>query len=360
MKRALALGAVLTVLGLTQPAADIGRIPVFAPTIISRAGHYVVTRDISATAGVVIEIRANDVTLDLNGHTLALPAGPDPIILIDTTLATRGLTVRNGRLVGGSNGIDTPYPGHPFRVRLEDLEIANCSLTAINLFEPESVEITGCHVHDVGSAGMSVHEDSALCVGRILNNTVERAGGFGMVILGLLSGEISGNVVTDIGSATVGVPGILVYGSGLPGTQSGAVLVAHNVVRTLPGGTDDDGIVILENSPGDLILDNVVTNCGGDGILVRGDQTRIEGNLVSGNGGHGIRIGTAGSGGSWNHLEGNQTQGNGGCGISFETSNAHVYRNNIVGGNGVVPGLCNGGGANTNAGGNWCDGVLCP
>jgi parallel beta-helix repeat protein len=359
MKRALALGAVFTVLGLTQPAADNGRIPVFAPRVINRPGHYVVTRDISATAGSVVLIRANDVTLDLNGHTLTLPTGTDAIILIDNTLATRGVTIRNGRLVGGINAIVTPFLGHPSQVRLEDLEIANCSGTAVIFFDPESVEITRCHVHD-GGAGISAQASSTQFVGRILNNKVERVGSFGILLLGLLSGEVSGNVVTDIGSASVGVAGIQIYGPGVPGTESGAVIVARNVVSTLPGGSDDDGMIILENSPGDLILDNVVTNCGGDGILVRGDQTRVEGNIVSGNGGDGIRIVSAGAGGSWNHLEGNQTQGNGSCGIHFETSGAHVYRNNIVGGNGIVPGLCNGGGTNTNAGGNWCDGVLCP
>ncbi len=41
-----------------------------APTTITAPGHYVLTRDISAASGPVLDIQADGVTVDGNGHTI--------------------------------------------------------------------------------------------------------------------------------------------------------------------------------------------------------------------------------------------------------------------------------------------------
>src|SRR5947207_2780387 len=57
--------------------ADEGRIPIYGPPgqtlpiTISAPGSYVLTRDINAGTSDAIHINASNVTLDLNGHTIA-------------------------------------------------------------------------------------------------------------------------------------------------------------------------------------------------------------------------------------------------------------------------------------------------
>src|SRR4030095_7331838 len=94
-------------LGGTQVRSNEGRVPIFEPTTIVDPGHYVVTRDFVAP-GTAITIAANDVTLDLNGYTLTGPvscAGDPHVIVVDTATATRGIVIRNGRLINGCAGI---------------------------------------------------------------------------------------------------------------------------------------------------------------------------------------------------------------------------------------------------------------
>ena len=52
----------------------IGCVRVSGPIVIEEPGCYYVTNSISAASGDVIVIRANDVSLDLKGHTVGLAA----------------------------------------------------------------------------------------------------------------------------------------------------------------------------------------------------------------------------------------------------------------------------------------------
>src|SRR5438034_320997 len=70
MDKPIATCLVLAALAAGPLIADEGRIPVFAPTVITQPGYYVLTRDISVSGGHVITIQANNVTLDLNGRTI--------------------------------------------------------------------------------------------------------------------------------------------------------------------------------------------------------------------------------------------------------------------------------------------------
>src|SRR5437667_6658468 len=71
-------GAIALLLLMAVAAqADEGRIPIYGPPgqtlpiTISAPGSYVLTRDISAGTSTAIIIAASNVTLDLNGHTIA-------------------------------------------------------------------------------------------------------------------------------------------------------------------------------------------------------------------------------------------------------------------------------------------------
>ncbi|MGH9870387.1 MAG: hypothetical protein ACREAA_19815 [Candidatus Polarisedimenticolia bacterium] len=94
--------------GLLVHGAE-SRIPIYQPVVINTPGHYFLTQDITASVGSVIRIRANNVTLDLNGHTITHTALGGTGIFIDTIaeLPLRGIVVRNGYINGAPFGISS-------------------------------------------------------------------------------------------------------------------------------------------------------------------------------------------------------------------------------------------------------------
>ncbi len=341
-------------LGVPGPGADEGHIPIYKQTTITAPGHYVVTRDFSFASGYGVLIQADNVTLDLNGHTITGPpcSGGEAAVTINTIVATRGIVIRNGRLMSGCYGI-TAFSTNRVSVRIEHVEVGGSGLQGIDIVAVESVEVVNCHIHDVASLyGINLRGGSGAFTGRISDNTVERVGTTGIHLQGLVAGEVRRNVVTDYGLGSAGVSGINLLANSLT-WGAGGNLVEGNTVTASSGGTDDDGIRANDTSPNNLILNNVVKWCR-YGIYSYGDGTRIERNLVSNSTIHGIRAGN-GAIGSFNHVEENQTQYNAGvgsCGISFDNGNGHVFRNNNLRGN-TVAGACNGTlGTNADGGGN--------
>ena len=349
-KRRTAVVAIvlLAFAGSREPRAVDGSIPIFKATTIAQPGHYVLTRDFSVASGDALSITANNVTLDLNGRTVtnASSVPGDYVIQIDTSTATRGLVIRNGRLAGGAAGIGDIGTGH-LSVRIEEIEVSN-SGAGIAIDNTDSIEVVGCHIHDTTGIGIFAQVSSSPLVhfaARIVENRIERVVTYGIWLQGVGGGEISRNVVEDCGSGSANLAGIKTVGSFDP--ERGTI-IEGNTVSCLPGGVDDDGMQI---SPGNSVIrDNIVQRNGRYGIWSQSDETRIEGNIANQNGSHGINIGTA-LAVARNLLEGNQTQGNSGCGINFANTSSHIYRNNVVRTN-SGGGICGGGAPNTDAGGN--------
>ncbi|MEM1422975.1 MAG: hypothetical protein AAGH64_03120 [Planctomycetota bacterium] len=99
--------------------------------IISAPGSYVLTGDVRSGFGNGIRIDTDNVTLDLNGYTV-IGAGFEGISVRETPLfgsrEVRGVTVKNGRIVGYQTGIEADRILLPDAVsfsgaRLSDLEI---------------------------------------------------------------------------------------------------------------------------------------------------------------------------------------------------------------------------------------------
>ena len=344
------LALLLAPLGVPGPRADEGRIPIYKQTTITAPGHYVVTRDFSFSSGTGVFIKADNVTLDLNGHTITGAPGANVVIRIDTAFATRGIVIRNGRLISGSNGVFSEATNR-LSIRIEGVEVGGPTNSGINITAAASVEVLNCYVHDVATFyGIRSVGVTGSFTGTVSNNTVDNVAQYGILLDGLVGGEVRRNVVTNYGSASVNAAGINLFATSLAWGAGGS-LVEGNTVTAFPAGTDDDGIRIGTSSPNNLILSNVVNGCR-YGITSTGDGTRIERNLVSNSGIHGILAGS-GATGSFIHVEENQTQANlgaGSCGIRFD--NSHVARNNNVRNN-TVAGVCNGVlGTNTDGGGN--------
>lgn len=364
MRSALPVLLVLAAPIVLPAFADEGRIPIYQPTSITTPGHYVVTRNISIVAGDVIRIASNNVALDLNGHTLSSSATTGNIVSVSAGLSE--VSVRNGRLSGGSHGV---HASDGNRVRLERLEISDSADAGIRLAHMDFAEVLSCRVVGANSSSAlgtdlgAIHIDGTPVDGRVDDNTVISTFFDGIRLEGLQSGEVARNVVLS--------PSLLCSscGSGLLITGNGGNHVESNILRdgrgpgmiiASPGshihknsvtGNAEGGISIASN--GNQVLENVVVGNGDNldgpwGIIVSGSDNRIKGNEVQGNLGHGIHI----AGGSRNLIDDNLIEGHSTlvwCGIQFDNGPTHAYRNNMLRGNagGTVCGV-----ANTNAGGN--------
>ena len=334
------------------PAAE-GRIPLLSlagpPYLIPQPGHYILTRDVSVAAGNVVVIQSTGVILDLGGHTLTGPSGgAGSVILVTAPRTGRGITIRNGSLVGGSQGVMAT--GERLPLRLEGLEISG-SLAGI-VSNAEQFDLLDCHLHDLTATAVPAFPAVSVDAygGRIVGNVIENVPGNGLTISGFRAGEIRGNVIRNFASWVDFGAGLL-YLAGFDPTNSGGAIIADNTVSGFPTA-EDDGIRIL--GPNSLVIGNVAAQNGGAGIFVSALHTRLERNVVSANAGDGIAFG---AGQQRAHLEGNQAQGNFGCGVNINGALGLVYRDNTLSNN-FGGSLC--GGTAVNAGGNYCNLALCP
>ena len=129
------------------------------PFIINVAGSYCVTEDlstsISSSTGAAIEIRADNVLLDLGGFTLTYnPPNPTAVLRgIRTFGVRRSVTVRNGTikgfiLAGVYLGADLDNAGN----LVENLRVQDCINLGIGVWGKGNVVRNNLIVNTVGSA----------------------------------------------------------------------------------------------------------------------------------------------------------------------------------------------------------------
>lgn len=230
-----------------------GRTPV-TPTsppstvVISEPGSYYLTDDFNypGFGGTVIDITADKVTLDLDGHTIV--AGTGPAIHVASADA---VAIRDGNVEGGSYGVlveNLTRPRTYFAMTRLFISGAGGSFLAWNG--------TGAGVLSVQVEGSKID-----CV----------AGGDGVGLqdcddCAVVSNRIAGcnnGIYTDI-------------------TTTNLVLEANQVSTCVTG--------INQNGARDTrVVRNTVTSCSGAGIRINGEANLVEGNLASNNGGDGIR-----------------------------------------------------------------------
>lgn len=224
------------------------------PFVISQPGSYVVVSNLTGAAGVdLIQIDADNVTLDLNGFSLRGAAGSlNGIRVLNTH---RNITIVNGSLQSfGANGVD----------------VQNAS----------SVVIRGLNVRDCGSVGIQTNFNAILSDCTLFGN------GLGGMATGSNCTIQQCAAVTNFGS------GFMVgFNSALSGCVSDS--------NTGDGFATGSGCSIAEsiarfNSGQGMRLDSTckVTNSvcdlnGGTGIFGF-NQITITGSVVVGNFGHGI------------------------------------------------------------------------
>ncbi len=346
-----------------------GRIPVWMPTTITQPGHYILTRNVLAATGPVINIAAGGVTLDLNGHTVGTTDTTQAVIQIGGAPGgAEGIIVIDGIVEGGRYGIVHPdVPDATNAISLSNLTLIGSADAAVKGIGISKLEAQGIIIVN-SRVGFDLQAetppDPVPPTARIRNVSIRAAGGIhceGVVcsihdlgfeytppsavprtpalrFSGAKGGEAVGIIVVDGAPSPIDPPLVeLLDAEGI--TLSGAKLIG-------PGS----GIVpctVVDSTSRDFIIDDGdISRCGGDGIRILGTNGRIRRMFISATGGHGIF-----AGGSNLIIDDGKIAGSTGAGIWFDRP-GHIYRNNILRGNmgGAVagPGVA----GTTDAGGN--------
>ncbi len=172
-----------------------------APFTISTAGSYYLTTNLTVSVGNAITVSANNVTLDLNGFTLAsteTPAGSSIGISLNsvtnTTIAhgciSSGVT-NSGGIYGGSGfGSGIYYLGlAPVNVRVSGVSVSGCRVNGMFLGTSSVVEF--CTVNTMGNFGI-VAETVSDSLAQNCGNTAVYAYGNANNCFGYASGSANG------------------------------------------------------------------------------------------------------------------------------------------------------------------------
>ena len=284
------------------------------PITLVAPGSYVLTSNlVTLPGGIAIDIQSSNVTLDLNGFTIDGAGGTDGIIVAANLSA---ITIRNGVITGGQNGINASAAGIT-DLLIEGVHVHDCTVHA---FQVGSAIMRSCVAANNLGDGFSATGDSALidcraigngqtgfnCTGGVIercvaiNNTfagISMAGG-GIVRDSIAKGNNTGIVATG-GSSVIGclasgnqfggieardaslVESCQARGNGLAGTGSG--------IRLSLGSRAVECVSSFNTTRGyELDFQCVVDRCEahgniGAGVFVGGSDNRVTANQLYGN-----------------------------------------------------------------------------
>lgn len=247
--------------------------------VISQPGSYYLTGNINGVAGKHgIEVITDDVAIDLNGYALIGGTGTLDGVNIESVPSVQNVEVFNGIIrdweeegiagsLGGSGGV--------FR----NLRLANNLESGISATR---AVITDCVIQDNGLYGILVYES------RVFNCTVVANGTGIAAYFGSTVESCTGKLNSyhiDIGS------GSTARNNNFQSAFVTGIYVRENcrVVGNLIDGSSFEGILIENsaNSVGNLIEDNLLTNCD---IGIDAGQPDVSGNLIIRNRAHNNNI----------------------------------------------------------------------
>lgn len=347
MRASVKFVLLLVVCLVALPAiAGEGRRPIYQQsTTIINPGMYVVTRNITGLAGApVIDIQAPDVEIDLNGMVLQ---GGDPTMPVIQAVGVENITIRNGTLFGGRDGIWINLgAGFGRKVIVEYVRILDPAQDGIHLDGMTDFALRRNNVVNAGQEGIEV--DGSVVPnpvqGTIEDNQVEQCGG-GIRVTNGSSVAILNNRLDRIAVVPPAAPpaqGAIVY------DLSEGGLIANNTIEEVTqvnfqGGGNG---IYLGDAVATKVYNNVVVRCENHGIWIAGfsDDNLILENVVRDSGWDGLRIEGSGNHVDRNLLNLNCGLGNGACwGLHF--SNAfggygNTYGRNTARRNNGNPAIC--------------------
>jgi hypothetical protein len=184
------------------------------PFDITQPGLYCLTGNLksSRSSGSVIRVKANGVTIDLNGWTLdGTPATTATRAVGIYAFKRSNCTVRNGTIRGFYRGIQLIEPS-PYMLSkghlVEDLLVENSTYNAIhvtginNTVRNNHVVNTGNSTHTPGlrAFGMQIYGNGARILGNDISNTEadSRSDGYGMVLGSANGSMVMGNRINNV------------------------------------------------------------------------------------------------------------------------------------------------------------------
>lgn len=180
-----------------------------SPLVVAEPGDYYLERDVSIDGDVGIVIKAKDVLLDLNGHTVSGPKNIDSKSIGIHVKSAQNVRIVGGRVDGFRYGILASTTSD---LTVQAVEVSQSLNIGISVGGPRT-RIEGCHVHDIGGIG-----DEAYAVGvNILG------GGDGVMLLRSTIANIYRQSQAD--PATVGEGCAVVCSS-----SAGSIVVRDNVL----------------------------------------------------------------------------------------------------------------------------------
>lgn len=289
-----------------------GRIPISEKYTIGASGSYIVTNDFSATTGSAIAINADNVTVDLDGHTVTGGSGGDAI---ENQNNHSNISIKNGRIVA----VTGRY--HIFFQMTLAASSGKFEVQDLVMSEPGDGVYIQCGILGGTSFARAV----------VRRNTVVDAGDYA---IGLYTADNSRVEDNDVRDSTLS--GIYLW------YTTNSVVVGNNVASGLSAG------ILLDSSTNILIVDNTITRNTGSGIdLTNSSANTIERNNVSYNS-YGIYSGN----GTDNVINNNNLSHNTNDGIYLRDSSYNSLKNNTTNanlGNGIFANTVLGTGSDYNS-----------
>jgi len=249
---------------VAQPPAGPGAFPI----VINQPGSYYLTEAIIGVSGQSgIRISTNDVTLDLNGFTLAGTVSGSGV---EVAAGRQGVSVRNGAIRGWSVGIGASTAS---ALRLADLVVAENASSGI-LGEDDSL-VTACVARQNGDRGIQITSG-------LVSRCIANANNIGITVT---DGSIRDSSARANATGIVGIRSVIENCTGNNNTGDGILVSSGKVLNCVTRANGGDGIEALGESivSGNVCLSNGAGAGAGAGIHCTGDKNHIESNTVSNN-----------------------------------------------------------------------------
>jgi parallel beta-helix repeat protein len=212
--------------------------------------------DVGPCPGNGIVIGADNITLDLGGHTI-LGTGSFNSSGIDVAVRS-GVRVRNGTVTGFQIGVRLVQGlgGHT----VERLSVVGNLCTGIGISGTRSILVRGNDVSDNGCVGVGISgtTNSTVEANRISDNASH---GVSFTIGGLSSRATAGNVIRSN----------VIRGNGGDGVSVGTLAGSNSIIGNVIAGNAQNGVHIVVFSFDQcctLVQGNRITGNGANGVLI--------------------------------------------------------------------------------------------
>jgi parallel beta-helix repeat protein len=309
--RLLVSGASATLAALALTASPAAAVTVACNEVITVSTT--VSNDLTDCVGNGLVIGADNITLDLRGHTIDgdFTDSDSGIMSANHT----GVKIRNGTVrqfndgifvTGGSGNLVDAVTA--FDNNNAGIELFNSDTNRVDRSRTPSavwgvllnagsdnnvVQHTAASQQMAGIAAVNESNNN-----QIGGNTMSQVGLGVVVDAGSDGNHVTGNIIDGSFSTGIGV-GVF-FGGGADNTR----IEANSVTNTGGGG---DGIAVGAGQEGTLLSRNSSSKNAGDGIDVQSPATTLTRNIANSNGGHGINAVAGVTNGGGNSASGNQT-----------------------------------------------------